>query len=78
MKNLTHKKANHDPSGYSWSLISLFDATRNKYNFYRERDCIEKFCNDLKELETEIINYKEKEMILLTDKKNKSYEKEKE
>ena len=35
------------------------------------------FCSDLKELETKIINYKEKEMISLTDNENRSYEKQK-
>ena len=52
--------------------------TKNKDYFYRGKDCIESFCKKLKEIETEIINYEEKEMILLTDKENKSYEKQKE
>ena len=55
------------------SLICSFDATKNKHIFYRERDCIEKFCKDLKELSTEIINYEEQEMIPLTGEENKSY-----
>ena len=38
---------------------------------------IEKFCEDLKELAMEIINYEEKEMILLTDKEIKLYEEQK-
>ena len=45
--------------------------------FYRGKDCIEKFCEDLKELRTEIINFEEKEMIPLTNKEIKSYEKQK-
>ena len=45
--------------------------------FYRRKDCIEKFCKDLKELETEIINFEEKEMIPLTNNEIKSYEKQK-
>ena len=56
-KSYTERKAKHEPSGYSWSLICSFDATKNKHNFYRERNCIEKFCKDLKELGMEIINY---------------------
>ena len=32
-----------------------------------EEETIEKFCKDLKELATEIINYDEKDMIPLTD-----------
>ena len=41
------------------------------------KDCIEKFCKDLKELRTEMINFKKKEMIPLTNKEIKSYEKQK-
>ena len=50
---------------------------KSRHNFYRRKDCIKKFCDDLKELVTEIINYKEKEMILLTDKETRFYEKQK-
>ena len=45
--------------------------------FYRGKDCIEKFCKDLKELGTEIINFEEKELIPLTNNEIKSYEKQK-
>ena len=38
---------------------------------------MEKFCKDLREHETVIINYEKREMILLTDKENKFYEKQK-
>ena len=36
-----------------------------------------KFCKDLREHATEIIDYEKKEMIPLTDEENKSYEKQK-
>ena len=68
----TQRKAKHKPSGYSLSLICSLDETKN-----RRKDCIENFCRYLKELATEIINYKEKEMTMLTDKENKFYEKQK-
>ena len=57
--------------------ICSFDDTRNRRYFYREKDCIEKFCKDLKELRMEIINSEENEMIPLTNKEIKSYEKQK-
>ena len=49
-----------------WLLIrfSSFDSKQN--SFYRGNCCI-KFCSDLKELGTKIINYEEKDMIPLTD-----------
>ena len=39
----TERKAKHKPSGYSENLICFFDATKNRHNFYRGKDCIEKF-----------------------------------
>ena len=33
---------------------------KNRHKFYRRKDCIKRFCNDLKELATEITNYKKK------------------
>ena len=35
-----------------------------------------RFCKDLTDHTTKIINYEEKEMMPLTDKENKSYEKQ--
>ena len=37
---------------------------------------MERFCKDLKEHATKIINYDKKEMIPLTDEENKSYKKQ--
>ena len=59
-KSYTERKAKHEPSGYSLCLICSFNPKENKHDLYRGRDCIEKVCQDLKELATEIINYKEK------------------
>ena len=77
-ESYTERKANHEPSRYSLSLISSFNSKENKHSVYRGRDCIEKFCKDLKELATKIINYEEKDMIPLTDNENKFYEEQKE
>ena len=70
----TERKAIHEPCGYSLDLVSSFDLEQNKHSFYRGRDCIEKLCKDLKEHATKVINFKEKEMIPLTDSENKFYE----
>ena len=55
----------HEPCSYALSLICL---------------CIKfkRLCSDLKELGTEIVNYKQKEMTPLTDSENKYYEEQKE
>ena len=36
-----------------------FDKRENKLNYYRGKDCIEKFCKKLKESAMEIINHEE-------------------
>ena len=56
----------------------LFDSKQNKRSFYRGKDCIKKFCSELKELGTKIINYEQKEMTPLTDDEKKYYEEQKE
>ena len=76
-ESYTERKALHGSCGYSLDLVSSFDSKQNKHNFYRGKDCIKKFCGDLKELGTRIINYEQKQMIPLTDNKNKFYEKQK-
>ena len=72
----TEKKAKHKTSRYTWCSICSIGDTKNKRYFYRGKDCIEKFCKGLKELGTEMINFKKKEMIPLTNKEIKSYEKQ--
>ena len=73
-ESYTQRKAKHKLSGYALSLICSFDKTKKKHSVYRGRDCIKKFCKDLKELGTKITNYEEKQMILLTDNENNSAE----
>ena len=55
----------------------FFDATKNKLDCYKGEDCMEKFCKDVRNHAMKIINYEEKEMIPLTDKETKPYEKQK-
>ena len=39
-KSYTEKKARHEPSGWSMSIICSFDKKENKFNDYRGKDCI--------------------------------------
>ena len=73
----TERKARHKTSDYSLNVNYSFDETKNRREFYRRKDCIKKFCNDLKELVTEIINYEENKMMPLKYKEIKFYEKQK-
>ena len=70
----TEKKVKHKPSGCAWRSLCSFHETKNRRCFYKGKDYIEKFCKELKELRTEIINFKEKEIIPLTNKEIESYE----
>ena len=56
-KSSTEKKAEHTPSGYSWVTCCSFDKSKNEWNYYRGKNCME------------MINYEKKEMILLTNEK---------
>ena len=58
------KKNKHTPSGYSMFTSCLFDPTKNKLDCYRDKDCMERFCKNLKEHAARIIIY---------EKKKKSY-----
>ena len=69
----TTKINKHTPSGYSIFTSSSFDESRNKLNYYRGKDCMKKFCKDLKEHATRIINYEKKKIIPLTKEEKINY-----
>ena len=69
------------PSAYSLFTNFSFDATKNKLNCYRGKDCINncyrgkdcisKDCIDLREHAMKIVDYEKKEMMPPTYKENK-------
>ena len=63
----------HTPSGYSIFTSCSFDESKNKLNYYRGKDCMKKFCKDLKENATRIINYEKKKIIPLTKEEKINY-----
>ena len=63
----------HVPSGYSIFTHGSFDQTKNKLNHYRGKDCMKKFCKDLRTHTTKIINHEKKKMIPLTIKEKIHY-----
>ena len=69
----TTKINKHTPSGYSIFTSCSFDESRNKLNHYRGKDCMKKFCKDLKEHATRIINYEKKKIIPLTKEEKINY-----
>ena len=76
-KSSTTKINKHTPSGYSIFTHCSFDESKNKLNYYRGDDCMKKFCKDLREHSTKIINYEKKKMISLTTEEKVHYNKQK-
>ena len=67
-KSSTTKINKFTPSGYSIFTHCSFDKSKNELNYYRGEDCMKKFCKDLREHATKIINYEKKDMKPLTKK----------
>ena len=73
----TTKVNKHKPSGYSIFTHCLFDKSKNKLNYYRGEDCMKKFCKDLREHGTKIINCKKKDLAPLTKEEEENYNNQK-
>ena len=67
----------HTPSGYSLFTRCSFHKTKNKLDYYRGEYCMKKFCLNLREHGTKIINYERKKMIPLTKNEEKHHNKQK-
>ena len=75
---MTTKINKHTPSGYSLFTGSSFDTKENKLDCYRGKDCMKKFCKDLKEHATRIISYENKNIIPLRNEERKTHRRQKE
>ena len=73
----TTKINHHTPSGYSIFTHCSFDKSKSKLNYYRGEDCMKRFCKDLKEHATKIINCEKKDMIPLTKEEKEDYNNQK-
>ena len=76
-KSSTTKINKHTPSGYSIFTNCSSDESKNKISYYKGDDCMKKFCKDLREYSTKIINYVKKKMISLTTGEKVHYNKQK-
>ena len=72
-KAYTTAKALHKPSGYSLLISCSFDKSENKQTYYRGKDCMKRFCDDLKEHVTRITNYEMRPMDSLTKEEEESH-----
>ena len=77
IESSTTKINKHTPSGYSIFTHCSFDKSKNKLNHYRGKDCMKKFCKDLREHASKIIDYEKKKMIPLTTEEKIYYNKQK-
>ena len=50
----------HTPFGYSLFAHCSFDQAKNKLDYYRGKDCMKKFCKDLRKHATKIIKKRKK------------------
>ena len=69
----TTKVNKHTPPGYSLLTYCSFDITKTKFDYYRGKYSMKKFCLDLRKHATKIMNYGKKEMIPLTKKEEKMH-----
>ena len=60
----TTKINKHKPSGYSLFTQCSFDETKNKFDCYGGKDCMKRFCKDLKKHAVKIINYEKRNDII--------------
>ena len=51
------------PLSYSSFTHCSFDKTKNKLDRYRGKDCMKKFCKDLRKHAAKIINFEKKKMM---------------
>ena len=69
----TTKINKHIPSGYSIFTSCSFDESKSKLNYYRGKDYMKKFCEDLRIHATKIINYEKQKIIPLTTEEKINY-----
>ena len=76
-KSSSTKIKKHTTSGYSLLPHCSFDNTKNRFDYYRGKNCMKNFCLDLKEHATKIIDYEKKSMIPLTKEEKKIHREQK-
>ena len=70
----TTEVSEHIPLGFSMSTISWYRSIENKHDAYRDKDCMKKISESLREHEMKIINFENKKMKFLTKEQQESYE----
>ena len=71
--NHQQKKNEHEMCGYSLLTDCSFDKKNNKLDYYRGKDSLKRFCQDLKKQARSIIDFEKKEMNLIPEKEFSFY-----
>ena len=74
INSCTTKLGEHISSAFLMSTISSFKITENNRNVFSGKYCMKKFCESLRKHVMEITDFKTKEIKLLTNEQQKSYE----
>ena len=69
-KSYTTAKTIHKPSRYSLLTSCSSDKSENKQTYCRGRDCLKRFCDDLKEHLTRVASFVMKPMDPVTEEEN--------
>ena len=72
-KSSTEKKNKYERCGYSLFTNCSFDKKNNKLDYYRGKDCLKKFCKDLRKQARSKIYFEKKEMVKLTPEEEFSH-----
>ena len=59
-KSSTTQLNKHEMYGYSFVTHCSFDEKNNAIDYYRGKDCLEKFCQDLKKQAKSIVDLRTK------------------
>ena len=65
----------HISPGLSLSAMMSFKDTGNKYDVYRGKDCMKKFCECLQQRARKIINFKKKKIKFLNSRNHMKMQK---
>ena len=73
-KSSTTKLNTHEMCGYSLVTHCSFNEKNNPIDYYRGKNCLKKFCQDLKTQAKSIVDFEIKEMIKLTQEEQYKYD----
>ena len=71
-KSSTTKINKHTGSGYSFFTHCAFDATKNKLDYYKGKNCMDNFCLYFREHATKIINFEKTRSYTINERRKEN------